>query len=122
MRVPIYCSETFEALTILKIENWGLRMLDQGCIILRFAPCTLMSFTPFDCAAAPTREEIKVCTIRFDPLCLGNLRSWIGVTDDAETALELRSVFLPGQQSEVRQSEREAQSRLMSEMLKDLSR
>lgn len=121
MRVPIYCNETFEALTIIKLEQWALRMLDQGCIYLRFAPLSRVSATPFSDEQAMMSDQIEVCTIRFDPLRLRDMQTWIGVTDDAVTALALRSVFLPGQESEVRQSEREAQARLIEAMLKDLS-
>ena len=121
MRVPVYCSETFEALTILKLEDWALRMLDQGCIYLRFAPILPLSVTP-EIDEAIMSDIVPICTVRFDPLRLREMKSWIGVTDDAETALALRSVFLPGQQSEVRQAERDAQTRLMLEMLNNLSR
>ena len=67
-------------------------------------------------------ESIKTCTIQFERLCLRDLKSWIGVTDDGETALLLRSVFLPGQQSEVREAEAKAQTKMMVSMLKNLSR
>lgn len=122
MRVPIYCGETFEALTLIRLEPWALRMLDQGCVYLRFAPEVTVSISPRDTADVLMAEEITTCTIRFDPLRLRKMATWIGVTDDAETALALRSVFLPGQQSEVRQAERDAQVRLIQDMLKNLSR
>jgi hypothetical protein len=126
MRVPIYCGETFEALTIIKVEKWGLEMLDDGCRFLRFAPFIKMPPPPprsVQYAGAEMRDEsVRICTIQFERLRLGDLKSWIGVTGDGETALLLRSVFLPGQQSEVREAEANAQTALMVSMLKSLSR
>ena len=124
MRVPIYCGETFEALTIIKVEQWGLKMLDDGCLFLRFAPVMKLPLPGLDqYAEAVMRDEsLRLCTIQFERLRLRDLNSWIGVTDDAETALLLRSVFLPGQQSEVREAEANAQTEMMASMLKSLSR
>ena len=122
MRVPIYCNETFEALTIIKLEQWALQMLEDGCVYLRFAPPPKAPISPMAEADIMMDVAIEVCTIRFDPLCLRDMKSWIGVTDDGMTALALRSVFLPGQQSEVRQAEREAQARIIERMLKNLSK
>jgi len=126
MRVPIYCGETFEALTIIKVEKWGLEMLDDGCRFLRFAPFIKMPPPPLrsvHCSGAVMRDEsVRICTIQFIRLRLTDLKSWIGVTGDGETALLLRSVFLPGQQSEVREAEANAQADMMALMLKNLSR
>jgi hypothetical protein len=126
MRVPIYCGETFEALTIIKVEKWGLKMLDDGCLFLRFAPVIRMPPPPprsVQYAGAEMRDEsVRICTIKFERLRLRDLESWIGVTDDGETALLLRSVFLPGQQSEVREAEAEAQADMMASMIRSLSR
>jgi hypothetical protein len=121
MRVPIYCNETFEALTIIKIQPWGLRMLEQGCVFLRFAPMPSASVRPVDYSEV-IGDAIEVCTVRFDEIRLRGMGTWIGVTDDQETSLRLRSVFLPGQQSEVRELEQAAQARLMAEMLRGLSK
>lgn len=121
MRAPIYCSETFEALTIIALEPWALRMLNQGCVYLRFAPKVNTQVTPQVFEEVMT-AEITTCTIRFDPLHLREMQTWIGVTDDGVTALALRSVFLPGQQSEVRRAERDAQARMIEGLLKNLSR
>jgi len=120
MQVPIYCSETAQALTIIKLERWAINMLDQGCVYLRFAPVLNVSPTPYN-NEAPISDTLAICTVRFYSFKLGKMQSWIGVTDDGETSLSLRSVFLPGQQSEVRQAERDAQARLMTKMLKNLS-
>jgi hypothetical protein len=119
MRVPIYCNETFEALTIIKVEPWALRMLEQGCVFLRFAAIMPVSVTYED---AVVSKISNVCSVRFDRIRLRDMTSWIGVTDDQETSLQLRSVFLPGQQSEVREAERAAQVKSMSDMLRGLSR
>jgi len=106
------------------VEKWGLKMLDDGFRFLRFVPVMRSPLpTPFQYDEAVMFEEsIKTCTIRFDPIRLRDLNSWIGVTDDGETALLLRSVFLPGQQSEVREAEANAQADMMASMLKHLSR
>ena len=121
MRVPIYCGETFEALTIIKVEKWGLKMLDDGCRFLRFAPVMKPRVTRYG-EPEMLNESLRICTIQFERLCLRDLNSWIGVTSDGETALLLRSVFLPGQQSEVREAEANAQKEMMVSMLKSLSR
>jgi len=34
MRVPVYCGETFEALTIIRLRPWALELLDQGSVFL----------------------------------------------------------------------------------------
>lgn len=117
MRLPIYCNETFEALTIIKVEPWGIRMLEQGCVFLRFAPITTFAHAEFCAESATSSNVVEVCTVRFDAIDLRGMRSWIGVTDDQETSLRLRSVFLPGQQSEVRECERVAQTRMIERML-----
>ena len=122
MRTPIYCGETFEALTIIRLKPWALEMLDQGCVFLRFpAMSYLPPHLPHDRADVEI-VTLDICTIRFDPLRLRNMQTWIGVTGDGPTALRLRSVFLPGQQSEVREAERTAQIRLIEKMMKNLQR
>jgi len=124
MRVPIYCGETFEALTIIKVEKWGLKMLDDGRRFLSFAPVMPPRWRQADqyADAVMHYESLRTCTIQFERLCLRDLKSWIGVTDDGETALLLRSVFLPGQQSEVREAEAKAQTNMITSMLRNLSR
>lgn len=122
MRVPIYCGETFEALTIIRLKPWALEMLDQGCVFLRFAPINELPPYPLNDRATVENMTLDDCKIRFDPLRLRHMQTWIGVTDDGPTALRLRSVFLPGQQSEVREAERDAQTRMIENMLKRLER
>lgn len=122
MRVPIYCSETFEALTIIKIEKWGLEMLESGCVYLRFAPPPKTDVNAYAYSDVMNQDVFKNCEIRFDRICLKGMTTWVGVTGDSETALALRSVFLPGQQSEVRQCERDAQVRMLEGMINRLSR
>jgi hypothetical protein len=59
----------------------------------------------------PDNPKNNIVTIRFEPIWKGQKRlMWLATTQDGETALLLRSTFLPGQQGEV---ERERQKAFM---------
>jgi len=102
MRVVIYDAEDMEPITVIKLDDRWVQMLKQGReVTMAVTPLLPTSYLeePLDWERT---YQISRCRLRFERIMKGDkLMMWICTTVDGESALLLRSVFLPGQQSAV---------------------
>ena len=104
MRVVLY-DTGLEPITVLNLPAWATERLKAGEYI-RFAVPPMIPATYY--VPAPCYEILRIVTIWFEPLVRNGIHAWMAFTKEAEDALLLKSVFLPGQQSEVQRRERDA--------------
>jgi len=100
MRVVIYDAEDMEPITVVKLPPWVIELAERGQSV------TVPVLKPITAGWAneqidlPRTAALSQCRLKFDCIMKGNERMmWICTTMDGESALLLRSVFLPGQQS-----------------------
>lgn len=108
MRTILIDSETMEPLTVLNLPVEAWNMFDRGAVWRVPAPPEMQA------TAVVNREPIALEVIELRGIELRNKRGvlyWMAETASAEAALLLRSVFLPGQMSEVVDRERVAMAR-----------
>ncbi|MFL5063479.1 MAG: hypothetical protein ACJ8FU_08635 [Xanthobacteraceae bacterium] len=110
MRAVIYDAEGYEPLTVIDVPQRFMREIERNerPPVLRFAVPR-----PYVRPFVPERLDplafMNVVTVRFEPIYKGKRRfMWLCTTEDAESALLLRAVFLPGQQGEVNHQLEEA--------------
>jgi len=121
MRVVIYDREDMEPITVISLPDWGrdyLREIEQG---QRGTEVTFPVIQPMRAgnwnSPAPAAEltdlRKSTCRLRFEPIWEGHdgkrrRLMWLCTTMDGETALLLRSTFLPGQQAAVNEEREKA--------------
>lgn len=111
MRTVVYDHETYEPITVIEVPGSFLAEIESG----KRGPILVFPTRPIVSTLAP-REDISPTTmafrtvrLRFEPIYKGQARIlWLATTDDGETALLLRSAFLPGQQHAVQEREQTA--------------
>ena len=121
MRVVIYDREDMEPITVISLPEWGrdyLREIEQGKRgpEITFPVVQPMRARERDGAASqidPTDLRKSTCRLRFEPIWeehAGKRRClmWLCTTMDGETALLLKSTFLPGQQAAVNEEREKA--------------
>lgn len=110
MRTVIYDSEFMEPITVIDVPQWLFARVQNGGfneIILAVQPKM-----PFPVMADPLPikyEPVLACRLFFEAVRKdGKIMFWFCTTRDGESALLLRSVFLPGQQKEVEEERKNA--------------
>lgn len=123
MRVVLYAYD-FEPITILELDAWSVARLRETKTVRLICPPNwdVKSILDFDPTAPIRAIHFKSVLIRAEPLRRMNSRGHIEetmmlFTDDEESALLLKSVFLPGQHKEVHEREREAGARAVGEFI-----
>ena len=108
MRVVLYDDETMEPLTAITLPIWMHERLRAGqSIHVPFIePLRLMGDDPNGPISSPPPRMFA--TIWFEEFHRKGQRHWFCFTRDSENAMKLKSVFLPGQWSEVHKRERDA--------------
>ena len=106
MRTVIYDAADMEPITVIDVPLSFLREIEAGerGPILNFAVMPLMRAPGYLAPSATDIQDIKAhsVSIRFEPIYHGTRRlMWLATTMDGDTALLLKSVFLPGQQRAV---------------------
>ena len=107
MRAVIYDQEGYEPLTVVEVPESFMREIESGRRDrrLRFPiPSTLPTYLDLMRDAEPTPVRDMSCEIFFDPIYNDRQPKpfmWLCTTRDPDTALLLRSTFLPGQNREV---------------------
>ncbi len=111
MRTVIYDAELMEPITIVDIpphifagvEHGAFRNVSIPIYPRISAAASTYADAPIECSTPPR------CQVRFEPVRRnGGVMFWLCITEDGESALLLRSVFLPGQQKELSEERREA--------------
>jgi hypothetical protein len=108
MRVVVYDKETMEPLTVISIPGDYLSRFGRR---MHFPVIQPISFGPVPTEIEPINMRRWYVTLDFEPIYNGkdpHPMMWLCTTNDGETALLLRSVFLPGQQREVQERTRDA--------------
>lgn len=114
MRVVIYDREDMEPITVITLPEWGrdyLREIEQGhrsseITFPVMQPMRAREFSDVASHVDPIDFRMSTCRLRFDPIWAGHEGKrrrlmWLCTTMDGETALLLKSTFLPGQQAAV---------------------
>ena len=112
MREVLY-TDDLEPITVLELPPALSRLLDQHDRI-RLPALDMLSFAKVTADHMPTWRTVA---IRAEPLRLRGLTKRLLFTADDESALLLRSVFLPGQQRAVNELKDRARGEGMLEML-----
>lgn len=117
MRVVVHDQETYEPLTVIEVPIRFMREIEEGRRDrrLRFPAHPPLSVT-IDPPITPLSAHAGyVVDLKFEPIYRGSSYRdgerpfmWVCSTDDPETALLLRAVFLPGQNREVQRREEAA--------------
>jgi hypothetical protein len=121
MRVVIYDREDMEPITVITLPEWGrefLREIERGH---RGPEITFPVRPPMRAvdwkeppADVPVTDFRRFqCRIRFEPIWEGDgpkrrCLMWLCTTRDGESALLLKSTFLPGQQAAVNEERQKA--------------
>lgn len=109
MKIVIYDHETYEPITVVEVHISFLREIESGK-----RPPSLIFPVLHDLllqSRAELSSYVKMRTVRinFERIMKGNRTLlWLAKTEDGETALLLRSAFLPGQNKEVQAREQAA--------------
>lgn len=122
MRVVIHDKETYEPITVVTIPSQYIREMEQGTrdYSLRLPIPMQASGYAYDAKLDATMAKAAILRIRFEPIHRGRGGErfmWLCTAEDGDSALLLRSVFLPGQMKEVRYVEQEAYLRGLFEAL-----
>jgi hypothetical protein len=98
MRVVLYDDETMEPITVLHLSSWMVPRLKAGERIRVLLPPRRVESEDSDgpISAIPTLGSYTV-SIWFEPFVRHGRKHWFAFTRDSENALQLKSVFLPGQ-------------------------
>jgi hypothetical protein len=105
VKIVVYDFETYEAITFISVPNWRDMGMQPG------EPINVPITPPPEPVAvgryrreAPPDFSISYVTLRFEWFRLRNSpeKLWLAFVNDAESALLLRSIFMPGQHREVR--------------------
>lgn len=114
MRVVVYDAEDMEPITVIQLPGHMREYLNEildGC---RGPEITFPLQRPFSAADFVAKEPPALTMalyvrLKFEPIWKGKgLLMWLCTTRDGETALLLKSVFLPGQQRELNQQREDA--------------
>lgn len=121
MRVVIYDREDMEPITVISLPEWGrdyLREIEQGkrgpdITFAVIPPMRAGNWGGADLDASPADFRKHTCRLRFEPIWEGHEGKrrrlmWLCTTMDGETALLLKSTFLPGQQAAVNEEREKA--------------
>jgi len=104
MRAVLYTRD-LEPITVIELENYAVDYL------LKFGVVKLVVSTPLKLVLCeketPINEPLKIVSISAEPFYYRSARSVMLFTDDEESALLLKSVFLPGQESTIQQRDRD---------------
>lgn len=104
MKIVVYDFETYEAITFISVPHWREMGMQPGepINIPIEPPRTPVAIGRS--AMPPPDFEFHYVTLRFEWFRLRNSpeRLWFAFVHNAESALLLRSIFLPGQSREVR--------------------
>lgn len=128
MRVVLYAYD-FEPITILDLDAWSVGRLREARTVLLVCPpqWDMKSILDFD-PSAPIKP-IHIKTVRLDAEPLRRMdrtgraeEAMLLFTADEESALLLKSVFLPGQYKEVHEREQDAGDRAVSDFVKLIGR
>ncbi|KMO41158.1 hypothetical protein [Methylobacterium aquaticum] len=114
MRVVIYDAEDMEPITVIRLPDHMRGYLDEILDGRRGPEITFPVQDPLrardflaDVSSAPV--QLRVVRLKFEPIRKGRgLLMWLCTTRDGETALLLKSVFLPGQQRELNHQREDA--------------
>jgi len=107
MRVVIYDAEDMEPITVIKLDDRLVMRLRQDRELR--IPVRLPMRSPTLEMTEARLAGPRYCCIRFEPIMKGeDFMMWICTTMDGESALLLRSVFLPGQQASVAREREDA--------------
>lgn len=108
MRVVLYTND-FEPITVLFLEEYILQYIEErGEVTMPvIAPLIIREFTE-ECPVFKSSNNVHIRAERF---FYRNKSQYLLFTADEESAMLLKSVFLPGQYSEVQERERMAAAR-----------
>lgn len=107
MKIVIYDHETYEPITVIGVHISFLREIESG----KRAPYLIFATAPELYSKLDVTSCITMRTVRisFERIMKGSRTLlWLAKAEDGETALLLRSAFLPGQNKEVQARERAA--------------
>lgn len=108
MRAVLY-SYDFEPITVIYVPEWARQHMEQHqCFAM--AVFERLPVRPCDYEAPATRSY-RIVRIQCERLRRGYRSHWMLFTEDEESALLLRTAFLPGQLGEVQERQREAFSK-----------
>ena len=104
MRCVLYDDETFEPLTVLNIPRQFVERMKDGELILLpvMEPVFFVDHNP-NMPVVPS--HLRTVSLRLERFVRKGVEHCFIFTQDSETALLLRSVFLSGQQNELQRRE-----------------
>lgn len=114
MRVVIHDAETYEPITVVTIANQYIRDMEEGKRDYSLRLPIPMPASPYarNAQALDWREaKTDILRVRFEPIHRGRGGErfmWLCTAEDGDSALLLRSTFLPGQQKDVNAIARQA--------------
>lgn len=114
MRVVVYDAEDMEPITVIQLPGHMREYLNEILDGRRGPEITFLLQQPLSAADFVTKEPpaltmMPYVRLKFEPIWKGKgLLMWLCTTRDGETALLLKSVFLPGQQRELNQQREDA--------------
>lgn len=112
MRVIVFDRELHEPLTVVSVPQWLADMAKSGQPIRLAPPPPPLDVRSYAEVAVLEDLRVTVVTLTFERVVRGRggdeVLFWYAYADDPETALLLRSAFLPGQEGEVQRREKAA--------------
>ena len=114
MRVVVYDAEDMEPITVIQLPGHMREYLNEILDGSRGPEITFPLLRPLSAAIVLAKEPPDLTMapyvrLKFEPIWKGKgLLMWLCTTRDGETALLLKSVFLPGQQRELNQQREDA--------------
>lgn len=106
MRHVLY-AEDFEPITILELKPFAESLLEERGIVRLQVIAPLQATLAYD-SAPVFMEAYRLVTIRAEPVRRNGRTHLMLFTHDEESALLLKSAFLPGQRGILQEREREA--------------
>lgn len=107
MQVVLY-TDDFEPITVINLPPFAKGYLENHRHIRVPVPVDITDVLYFRRDAPIIGDTLKVVTIKIEKIYRNGKEHFLFFTNDEESALLLKSTFLPGQRSEIRKKEREA--------------
>jgi len=110
MRIVIYDKDDHEPITVIHLPKWAADVaIERGHVRLyTFPDIDLSALTAMSTPMETTLKQ-RVVTLSFEPVYKGKeLLMWLVYADDPESALLLRSTFLPGQRGQINEMKKQA--------------
>ena len=106
MKFVIYDDETLQPITFVNLRGIGFEDIERLGRRLRMAVPPQVNIFTRPPEPIPTKEEIKVVDLFFEPLCRNTMRhgmqeTWICFTEAVELAALLKPDWMLGQQAAV---------------------